>query len=128
MLVNFGSFGVVLCLMMACSPPVTISLDADGFENKINETPNPQLVDVRTFEEYRAGYLVGAMLMDVRRTTFQTQIQRLDRERPVFVYCRSGRRSLDAAKILERNDFKVVYNLKGGINEWIEKGKAVELR
>ena len=116
---------VILCSIAACKS-VTTSIDADLFEKTLYQTPNPQLIDVRTFEEYREGHLVGARLMDIRRTTFEAQIQQLDRERPVFVYCRSGRRSLDAAKVLEKNDFKVVYNLAGGIIEWREKGKAVE--
>ena len=115
----------VLCFMTACWS-VTTTLDADLFEKTLNQTPDAQLVDVRTLAEYREGHLCCAKLMDLRRTTFESQIQQLDRERPVFVYCRSGRRSLDAAKVLEKNNFKVVYNLAGGIIEWREKGKAVE--
>ena len=125
-MLNLISFAAVNLLITACYS-VTTSVDADLFEKTLNETPTPQLVDVRTFEEFREGHLVGAMLMDIRRTTFISQIQRLDKTRPVFVYCRSGRRSLDAAKILEQYKFTKVYNLEGGINEWRTKGKPIKI-
>ena len=119
-------FCFMICLLTACWS-VTTSLESDLFEKEVNQTPEPQLVDVRTLAEYRDGHLQGAILIDIREATFDSLIQQLDRERPVFVYCRSGRRSLEAAKILEKNNFKIVYNLDGGIIAWKEKGKPVEL-
>jgi len=81
---------------------------------------------VRTYSEFAQGYLSGAILIDIKEpTTFDSLINQLDRTRPVFVYCRIGKRSMDAAKILEKKKFTKVYNLGGGIIEWKEKGKAV---
>ena len=115
-----------MCFIVSCqSSLVTTTLDADSFEKNVNQITEPQLVDVRTLAEYSEEHLPGAILMDVKDTAFYLQITQLDKERPVFVYCRSGKRSLDAAAILEQNKFKVVYNLKGGIIEWKEKGKDV---
>ena len=111
--------------MTSCRSFVTTTLNADLFEKTVNQVSEPQLVDVRTFAEYSEEHLPGAILMDVKDTAFYLQIKQLDRERPVFVYCRSGKRSLDAAGILEQNKFKVVYNLEGGIIEWKDKGKPV---
>ena len=119
-------FMIVVCLAGACRPNVTTTLEPDLFEKTLDLTPDPQLVDVRTPAEYAEGYLPGAILIDIREKTFDSLIQQLDRTRPVFVYCRSGKRSLDAAKILEKNKFKVVYNLGGGIIAWKEKGKPVD--
>ena len=124
-MLNYLGFVAVMIFMTACWS-VTTTLDADLFEKTLNQTPNAQLIDVRTPLEYVEGHLQGAVLINIRDANFDTQIQQLDRERPVFVYCRLGRRSLEAAKILEQNKFKVVYNLDGGIIAWREKGKPVK--
>jgi len=123
---NHISFVFVICLMTTCRPLVITSLDADLFDETLKQTPDPQLIDVRTYSEFAQGYLAGAILMDIRKpATFDSLIHQLDRSRPVFVYCRLGRRSMDAAKILEKKKFTQVYNLGGGIIEWTEKGKEV---
>ena len=122
---NLLSFLVVTCLMTTCRSLITTTLEADLFEQTLSQTPDPQLVDVRTPAEYAEDRLPGAILINVREATFDSQIQQLDKSRPVFVYCRSGKRSLQAAKVLEKNHFKVVYNLKGGIIAWKENGKDV---
>jgi len=114
-----------MCLLVACRPLVTTTLNAELFEEQLNKTDNPQLVDVRTLAEYAVEHISGAILIDVRKENFVDQIEQLDRSRPVFVYCRRGIRSLEAATILERNKFHVVYNLEGGIIEWKDKGKRV---
>ena len=125
-MLNILCFAVIICLTTTCRSTVITSLDTDLFEKTLQETSNPQLVDVRTLKEYAEGHLPGVILMDIREDTFTLLIQKLDKTRPVFVYCRSGKRSLDAAKILEKNKFTLVYNLEGGILEWKEKGKTVE--
>ena len=122
---NHLSIWVVICLMTTCRSLVITTLETDLFEKTLDRTPDPQLVDVRTPEEYAEGHLPGAILMDVREKTFDSLIQQLDRNRPVFVYCRVGRRSLEAAKILEKNKFKIVYDLDGGIIGWKDMGKEV---
>jgi len=124
-MLSFSLFAVVICLMTMCRPFVTTTLEADLFEKTLKQTPNPQLVDVRTYSEYAEGYLPGAILMDIKEPSFDSLVCLLDRNRPVFVYCRVGRRSLEVAKALEKNKFKIVYNLDGGIVAWKEKGKAV---
>ena len=116
---------LIMCLLVACRPLVTTTLNAELFEEQLNKTDNPQLVDVRTLAEYAVEHISGAILIDVRKENFVDQIEQLDRSRPVFVYCRRGIRSLEAATILERNKFHVVYNLEGGIIEWKDKGKRV---
>ena len=125
-MLNLFYFTVVISLMTTCRPMVTTTLEANLFDKTLKQTPNPQLVDVRMSSEYVEGHLIGAILIDIKQPSFDSLIHQLDRNRPVFVYCRVGRRSLEAANILEKNKFKVVYNLNGGIIAWKEKGKAVE--
>ena len=122
---DFIYLTVLCCMITSCRSFVTTTLNADLFEKTLEQTNDPQLVDVRTPKEYTEGYLTGAVLMNVKDSSFDSFIQQLDRTRPVFVYCRSGKRSLEAASIFEKNKFKIVYNLEGGIISWKEKGKIV---
>jgi len=124
-MLNIKNLAVLVCLMSTCRPFVITTLEVDLFEKTLKQTPNPQLVDVRTYSEYAEGYLPGAILIDVKEPSFDSLIHQLDKNRPVFVYCRVGRRSLEAANVLQKNKFKQVYNLDGGINAWKEKGKPV---
>ena len=123
---NLSFLAIVICVVIACQWYTIVTIDADLFERTLKQTPNPQLVDVRTHSEYAEGHLIEAILIDVKLPSFDSLICRLDKNRPVFVYCRVGRRSLEAANILKKNDFKTIYNLDGGIVAWKEKGKAVK--
>lgn len=81
--------------------------------------PDVQLVDVRTAEEYNAGHIPGSINIDVLKG-HEELASTLDPERPVALYCRSGRRSENAGWVLEKAFFKNVVDLKGGYNEWVE--------
>lgn len=83
---------------------------------------NIQLVDVRTAEEFSSGHIKGSILLNVQAEDFMNKIQALDKSKPVLVYCRSGKRSMDAARKLEMAGFKQTISLKGGIIAW-EKQK-----
>jgi rhodanese-related sulfurtransferase len=83
------------------------------------------LLDVRTNQEYAAGHLEGATQIDFYSPDFQAKIKELDPETPVYVYCRSGGRSGQTAKMMKNLGFKAVYNLEGGIGAWQGSGKPV---
>lgn len=94
-----------------------MSVSAAKFEKEI-KTDTVQLLDVRTPQEYAGGHIEGAININVQSDDFQQLAEKdLSKDSTVLVYCRSGRRSLDAAKILSELGYKVV-NLKGGIIEW----------
>jgi thioredoxin 1 len=101
-------------------------LSIDEFEKKYAETPNAQLVDVRTSGEYGGGHLPKAQNIDYKSADFTTKIQTLDKTKPVFVYCLSGGRSGEAMTILKQNGFNEVYNMGGGYLKWTSKMKPVE--
>jgi len=125
-MLHIFSLAAMICMAAACRSSATVSIGPALFGETLEQTPRPQLVDVRTLGEYAEERLPNAILMDIREASFDTLILTLDKNRPVFVYCRSGKRSLDAAKILEKNKFKTIYNLEGGILLWKEKGKPTE--
>ena len=87
--------------------------------------PSVQLLDVRTQEEFDEGHIAGATLVDVNDTTFvEKAMAILDKQRPVAVYCRSGRRSARAATLLVGQGMKVT-NLSGGVIAWQDAGKSL---
>jgi L-ascorbate metabolism protein UlaG (beta-lactamase superfamily)/rhodanese-related sulfurtransferase len=98
-------------------------LTVDEFEKMLAEDSNVQLVDVRTAEEYAASHLPGAINIDWRGNDFLDKVNAfLSKDRPTMVYCRSGRRSAEAAALLDGIGIKT-YNMLGGYLAWTEAGK-----
>lgn len=93
-----------------------VSQGNEDFAKTISKK-STQLVDVRTPQEYEAGHIPGALNIDVRSADFDTQVAKLNKKKPVAVYCRSGVRSRIAASKLAGMGF-TVYNLDKGINGW----------
>jgi rhodanese-related sulfurtransferase len=78
-----------------------------------------QLVDVRTANEYRSGHIKNALNIDFfDGTNFKRSFEKLDRDRPVYLYCRSGSRSKNAAQRLLAMGFSQIFDLKGGYQRW----------
>lgn len=88
------------------------------------ENPNVQFIDVRTVEEYAGGHAPKAVnypLDDIEKS-----LAKLDKEKPVYLICETGRRSQKAAEILQKNDFKEIYNIEGGTSAWRKAGFETE--
>ena len=85
---------------------------------------NIQLVDVRTAKEFKDGHIGNAVNIDVNSKEFISNIQQLDKNKKVYVYCRTGKRSAMAAKKLDSLGFKKIYNLPVGIVGWDKEKKA----
>ncbi len=83
------------------------------------------LVDVRRDDEYINGHIENSINIDYMSDEFVDKTDRLDKNMPIILYCRSGRRSYLSAIKLSENGFKEVYNLEGGILSWIEIGNEV---
>ena len=83
------------------------------------------LVDVRTHDEYNSGYIENSLNIDYLSNDFSENLEKLDKNIPIVLYCRSGKRSSKSANKLSELGFKEIYNLEGGILEWIELGNSV---
>ncbi len=96
-----------------------VPLNADQVEKLLASDKTVQLVDVRTAGEVRqTGKIGGAWEIDYYAADFREKIGRLDRKRPVVLYCASGGRSGSAAQQLTQMGFSKVYNYTGGMREW----------
>lgn len=77
------------------------------------------MVDVRTPEEYKSGYIGNAVNHNVMDSlAFLNTISALDKNKKILVYCKTGRRSGKALMMMKNIGFNKVYHLKGGITEW----------
>lgn len=88
------------------------------FISYLDSHDNAQLIDVRTPGEFAGGNIEGSVNIDFNGSTFEQDIQTLDKNAPVLIYCRSGGRSAQALKIFEANGFTNVLELEGGYMNW----------
>jgi len=95
------------------------------FEKKLREG-NVQLVDVRTPEEYAEKHLKDAVNMNFNGDDFVDISGRLDKSKPVLIYCLSGGRSAKAAALISKKGCTEVYDLSGGLLAWTAAGLPVE--
>lgn len=110
----------------AFSQTDTSLLQPGQFEKAISAN-NSQLVDVRTPAEYKNGHIKNSFLADwKKRDEFESQIKKLDPQKPVYLYCAAGVRSHAAALFLRGKGFTQVYELEGGFDGWKEAKKGVE--
>ena len=91
-------------------------LSQNEWAQALTEQPEPVVLDVRTAEEFESGYIPNAKNIDLRMGPgFIEQINTLDKNKPYYVYCRSGARSAQAVKLMRDLGFNETYNLLGGI-------------
>lgn len=90
-----------------------IDLEVAEFKDKMKEK-DVVILDVRTPTEIAQGKIDGAIELDVKSSDFQEKIKELDKDKTYLVYCRSGRRSVAACDIMEKEGFDDLYNLLGG--------------
>jgi len=100
-------------------------LPPDAFEKKMQASQGKTILDVRTPREFSTGHLPDAVCVDYYRHDFKEQLAKLDKSKPVFVYCASGVRSGATVKLLSQLGFKEIYDLQGGISAWSRTGKPV---
>ena len=79
-----------------------------------------QFVDVRSSQEYAAGHASRAINIPLEELA--ANVDRLEKNEPVYVICQTGRRSKEAADILANNGFKWVFTVTGGTEQWLAEG------
>lgn len=87
------------------------------------EAAYAQFVDVRTSEEYAAGHANRAI--NIPLDELAANLDRLEKNEPVYVICQTGRRSKEAADILTKSGFKWVFNVSGGTTRWQAEGLPI---
>lgn len=113
-----------LGLTTACGQQNFENTDVQGFSELVADS-NVVVLDVRTVAEFTEGHIERAILIDQGQSDFIEKAKStLPIEKKIAVYCRSGRRSANAAGKLADIGYKCV-NLKGGIIAWKDAGKPI---
>ena len=94
------------------------NLDPKMFEKRVTEDKEAILLDVRTPMEHQMVRIPNSILIDINSPTFMQEIEKLDKNKSYYVYCRSGNRSFHAGNYMLKAGFEKVYNLEPGIIGW----------
>ena len=113
-----------LGLTTACGQQNFENMEVKEFAELIADS-NVMVLDVRKADEFAEGHIKGAILIDQFQSDFLEQAKvKLPKDKTIAIYCRSGRRSANAAGKLAEVGYKCV-NLKGGILAWKDAGMPV---
>lgn len=94
------------------------SMTAFAFQEKIKAEKKPQILDVRSTQEFVTGHIENAININWNGDDFNEKIKLFDKTKPIFVNCQGGGRSKKAADRLFSLGFKIIYELNGGISDW----------
>ncbi len=126
---TFYFYFILGLIFIACSSDTkqASTIQSDGkvslviFDQELKKNKTPQLIDVRTPEEFAKGYVEGAKNINFNAANFESQISQLDKNQPAFIYCQSGGRSGKAYKKMKAWGFTKVYDMEGGYSAYSRK-------
>lgn len=92
-------------------------ISAEEAKTIMEQNPEALILDVRTEEEYEEGHIPSAVLLPLDELEGRAEAELTDKEQTILIYCRSGARAGEAARILQDLGYTHVYNF-GGIISW----------
>jgi rhodanese-related sulfurtransferase len=102
-----------------------VNLSQEDWTKQLDTDNNSVVLDVRTQDEVNNGIIPKAVHIDIYRGQgFIDEINKLDKSKNYYVYCRSGGRSGQACAVMNQLGFENAYNLVGGINDW--QGEVIQ--
>jgi len=102
------------------------AIEADSMITANISNPDFFIIDVRTPGEYAVARISGSANVDYYNANFVSNICAFDTSKMYLVYCLGGTRSSAACNIMQSNGFQFVYNMLGGINQWMAVGNPVD--
>ena len=119
-------FFFLSCVYSPNNADKMINLSETEWVKLHDESEESVIIDVRTDDEFSTGYIEGAVNIDFYMgNKFISEIDKLDKSKSYFIYCKSGARSGQTCELMKQKGFKKVYNLEGGILGWT--GEVEEL-
>ena len=112
-------FFFLSCVYSPNNADKMINLSETEWVKLHDESEESVIIDVRTDDEFTTGYIEGAVNIDFYMgNEFISEIDKLDKSKSYFIYCKSGARSGQTCELMKQKGFKKVYNLEGGILGW----------
>ena len=99
-------------------------VDATTLNKWISEIKDLVMIDVGSPGDFAEGHIPGSISLPYG-ASFKAEIKNLSKEKTYILICPTGRRSATAARLMIEQGFEKVYNLKGGITDWLRKGFKV---
>ncbi len=99
-------------------------VDASTLSKWVSEIKDLVLIDVGTKGDFAEGHIPGSISLPLG-ASFEERSKNLSKEKTYILICPTGRRSATAAKLMMGQGYEKVYNLKGGITDWLRKGFKV---
>lgn len=96
----------------------TTLISPSKFDSIIKNKSNAVVIDVRTSEEFSKGHLENALNLDWKGTEFNNQLEAIDKNETILIYCLSGGRSAKAVEALKAKGYNNIIELEGGIMSW----------
>lgn len=94
-------------------------LSQEEWQKQLKNDKEAVILDVRTEEEVEDGYIPNSKNIDIYKGQgFINEVEKLDKSKHYYIYCRSGKRSSQACTLLDQMGFSETYNLLGGFSEW----------
>jgi rhodanese-related sulfurtransferase len=118
-------FGLVSCSTSNGQQVENVNVKSFNEQMQQEKEGTFQLIDVRTAGEFSSGHIQNATNIDFYAQDFKDQIAKLDKKKTVYVYCRSGGRSGNAAQMMKQMGFEKVVNMQGGMMSWNASGLPV---
>lgn len=114
-------YAILIMILVLFSMSCTQSKSKPITEFSQNDINDGILIDVRTTKEYDEGHIDDALNINWYDSDFANQIQGVDKDKTIYLYCKKGGRSAKAAKLLDSLGYNKVVNLEGGYDAWKEK-------
>lgn len=111
---------ITIASLLGCVQKQTITAidDIESFKKAIVQE-DIQLVDIRRADEYERGFIGNALHIDfLQKDHFKKEVAKLDKDKPIYIYCHSGGRSKRATAVLEEMGFAKIYDFSLGYKGW----------
>ena len=84
-----------------------------------------ELIDVRTKSEYESGFIESALNIDFFSDNFESDVLSINKNSKIILYCRTNNISTKTANLLNKNGFKDISVIEGGITDWVKNGNDI---
>ncbi|STO08850.1 rhodanese-like domain-containing protein [Exiguobacterium aurantiacum] len=110
--------GTLLIVLFTSNKGEITKIDVETLQNRL-ENDDITLIDVREVEEYEGGHIEGAVNAPLS-TLNETELP-YAKDDPIYIICRSGNRSAQAARLLNDRGYTEIYDVTGGMIAWEQK-------
>ena len=119
-ILSFYLYGITGCFTVGSNTWFSYSkLSPAEYAAVLKDSCNYYLVDVRTPKEFKRSHLAGAVNFSYLNFHIGRDVDSLNRDKLVLVYCQTCHRSPLAARKMKKKGFRKVYDLKGGYQKWV---------